>query len=69
MHHRCTANYCEVPGGDVAMFAGMKETTAGRHVGEVTGYTTGLWEDRDCANCIDRFDALVGTAVIGDKTR
>ena len=23
MHHRCTANYCEVPGGDVAMFAGM----------------------------------------------
>ena len=39
-----------------------QETTAGRHVGEVTGYTTGLWEDWDCANCIDRFDALVGTA-------
>ena len=44
------------------MCAGMFETLASRHVGEVTGYTTGLWEDRDCANCIDRFDALVGTA-------
>ena len=48
------------------MFALMKETqqvVRPYRVVEVTGYTTGPWGDMDCANCIDRCDALVGTAV------
>ena len=41
-----------------------QETTAGRHVrhGEITGYTTGSRGNCDWANCIDRFDAPVGTS-------